>query len=75
MTIKLAGDFLDRGRTIIADNFFTSSKLGKALWERKTHLLGTIRARREGNPGNFIKEQAHQVSLFFKFINLSNLGW
>lgn len=56
ITMELATKFLDEGRTIVADNFFTSSRLGLDLWSRKTYLLGTLRKNRTDNPNDFIKE-------------------
>lgn len=53
----LARHFLSEGRIITTDNFFTSSRLGKMLWDNKTKLLGTIRKNRIGNPQDFMNEE------------------
>lgn len=44
------------GHCIVADNFFTSPQLGRSLYEKKTHLLGTVRSNRKGVPKDFVKE-------------------
>lgn len=53
---ELVADWLDSGRIISTDNFFTSSNLGRYLYARNTQLLGTIRANRVGLPREFVKE-------------------
>jgi hypothetical protein len=50
ITMSLAEPFLDKGRNITADNFFTSLELAKKLLERKTTLVGTIRSNRREIP-------------------------
>ena len=67
--MDLTRDFQDRGRTVVGDNWFISSHLGKALWTRKTFLFGTIRTNREGNPKDFIQEKI-EVSFFLQGIIL-----
>uniref|UniRef100_A0AAV2L2K5 PiggyBac transposable element-derived protein domain-containing protein n=1 Tax=Knipowitschia caucasica TaxID=637954 RepID=A0AAV2L2K5_KNICA len=43
--------FLDKGRNVTTDNFFTSLSLAKRLLERKTTILGTVnKIRREIPP-------------------------
>lgn len=50
IVLDLAEPYLDKGRTMITDNFYTSIALAKALQNRKTHLIGTLRKDRAGNP-------------------------
>lgn len=51
VVMKLMGPFLDQGRTVTTDNFFTSITLAKKLLSRKTTLLGTLnKIRREIPP-------------------------
>jgi hypothetical protein len=54
--MDLCQPFLNAYRTIVTDNFFTSSKLGLNLMSKNTYLLGTIRKNRIGNPKNFLNE-------------------
>lgn len=41
---------LDNGRTLYADNWYTSIPLAENLQKRSTHLVGTIRKNRKGLP-------------------------
>ncbi|XP_044764485.1 piggyBac transposable element-derived protein 4-like [Coccinella septempunctata] len=50
VVLSLAESLLDEGRTAITDNYYTSLDLANKLLERKTHLLGTLRSNRRGNP-------------------------
>lgn len=61
VVLNLASDFMGCGRTIVADNFFTSPRLGLQLWPRKTFLLGTIRKNREGTPKDFVEEKLEVI--------------
>ena len=45
---KLVGPYLNKGRNVTCDNFFTSLTLAKSLKSQKTSLVGTVnKARRE----------------------------
>ena len=48
--MELAEDYLDAGRTVCTDNFYTSLPLANQLLSRRTHLIGTLRANRKGLP-------------------------
>lgn len=50
IVLDLAEKYLDHGRTLATDNFYTSVSLAKMLLARKTHLIGTLRKNRIGNP-------------------------
>ncbi|XP_055918321.1 piggyBac transposable element-derived protein 4-like [Eupeodes corollae] len=50
IVLDLAEKYLDQGRTIATDNFYTSVSLAKHLLDRQTHLFGTLRNSRTGNP-------------------------
>ncbi|XP_055365085.1 piggyBac transposable element-derived protein 4-like [Betta splendens] len=51
VVMRLVEPFLDKGRNIATDNFFTSLKLAQRLETRKTTILGTIsKIRRELPP-------------------------
>nr|CAH7767135.1 unnamed protein product [Callosobruchus chinensis] len=43
VVLQLARPFLDKGRNITCDNFFTSLELAEKLKQRKTSLVGTLR--------------------------------
>lgn len=46
VVLELSQPFLNKGRTITCDNFFTSVSLAKRLLYKKTTLVGTVRKRR-----------------------------
>lgn len=52
----LVHKYLYSGRTIITDNFYTSSFLGRSLYNDKLFLVGTVRKNRDENPKAFISE-------------------
>lgn len=52
---KLMEDYLGKGHTLFVDNFYTSIPLCSYLLDRKTHLVGTLRANRKKLPTKVIK--------------------
>ncbi|XP_050307489.1 piggyBac transposable element-derived protein 4-like [Anthonomus grandis grandis] len=60
VVMELMEGLLDSGRTLYTDNWYTSVSLAKRLIDRKTHLVGTIRANRKGNPQEVIKEKLNR---------------
>ncbi|CAH2017248.1 unnamed protein product [Acanthoscelides obtectus] len=50
VVLTLAENLLYEGRTIYTDNYYTSVSLAHELLEKKTHLVGTLRANRKLNP-------------------------
>lgn len=50
--LELMNDYLDKGRTIITDNWYTSLNLAQTLLSRRTHLVGTLRRDRKGIPSS-----------------------
>lgn len=51
LVLNLAGPFLDKGRNITADRFFTSKAIAEELLQRRTTYVGTIaRNKREIPP-------------------------
>jgi hypothetical protein len=50
VVLKLAKQYLHQGRTITTNNFFTSIPLAEKLVEKKTSLVGTIRANNREIP-------------------------
>ena len=56
VVLKLAQLYLDAGRTLSTDNFYTSLPLARALLHQKTHSVGTLRANRKGLPETVCKK-------------------
>lgn len=54
VVLNLCGGLLNAGRTIYADNFYTSLALATKLYSEKTHLVGTLRKNRKGLPKNVV---------------------
>jgi hypothetical protein len=44
VVMDLSNKLLIAGRTVVVDNFYTSIQLANKLLDRRTHLLGTLRA-------------------------------
>ncbi|XP_060846172.1 piggyBac transposable element-derived protein 4-like [Rhopalosiphum padi] len=52
--MELAADYLDEGRTMFTDNWYTSVSLANELLSRSTNLVGTLRSNRKFNPKDVI---------------------
>ncbi|XP_032431312.1 uncharacterized protein LOC116727802 [Xiphophorus hellerii] len=50
VVMRLMEPFMDKGRTVTTDNFFTSLSLAQRLLSRKTTILGTVNKRRREIP-------------------------
>ena len=50
VVLILSEQYLECGRTLCTDNFYTSIPLAESLLKQKTHLVGTIRSNRKGIP-------------------------
>lgn len=57
IVMDLSEKLLDQGRTAVTDNYYTSIELANKLLRRKTHLLGTLRVNRKGNPTDVTKNK------------------
>lgn len=55
--IKLSERLLNSGRTIVADNYYTSLELANILLDKETHYIATLRANRRGNPKEVIERK------------------
>ncbi|XP_047538573.1 piggyBac transposable element-derived protein 4-like [Vanessa atalanta] len=55
IVIQLAEEFLDQGRLIVTDNYYTSIPLAEFLKSRNTDLLGTVNKKRRGLPKDVIQ--------------------
>ncbi|XP_036346919.1 piggyBac transposable element-derived protein 4-like [Rhagoletis pomonella] len=47
---RLMAPYLNKGHHLIMDNFYNSVELSKNLLSYKTHVTGTLRVNRKGNP-------------------------
>lgn len=54
VVMELINPLLDAGRTLYCDNWYTSVSLANQLLRRNTHLVGTLRSNRKGNPKQVI---------------------
>ncbi|KAF2886413.1 hypothetical protein ILUMI_19761, partial [Ignelater luminosus] len=54
VVLNLLKNYLDSGRILISDNFYTNIPLAHELLRRKTHSLGTIRKYRKGIPKEIV---------------------
>ena len=50
IVMNLSQPYLNAGRTLVTDNFYTSVELAKKLLQSRTHLVGTLRSNRRGLP-------------------------
>lgn len=55
VVMDLIDPLLHAGRTLYCDNWYTSIPLATTLMESSTHLVGTLRGNRRGNPKNVVK--------------------
>lgn len=64
VVLKLSQGLLDTGRTIVADNYYTSLELANILLDHQTHYIGTLRANRRGNPKEVIQKKLKKGEVF-----------
>jgi len=57
IVLKLMEPYLNFGRTLYTDNWYSSVKLAEKLNQKNTHLVGTLRANRKNNPENVVKKK------------------
>ena len=50
IVLKLMEDFLGKGYTVFADNYYNSVKLTSFMSKNQTFICGTLRSDRKGNP-------------------------
>lgn len=55
--MELVEPFLNFGRTLILDNWYTSVELAEKLGEHNTYLIGTLRSNRKSNPRDIVKHR------------------
>jgi len=61
VVLKLMEPFLDKGRTVAMDNFFTSLSLANRLLQQNTTLLGTINKIRRELPATAKETSGRQL--------------
>ncbi|XP_056144379.1 piggyBac transposable element-derived protein 4-like [Lampris incognitus] len=61
VVLSLAAPYLEKGRNITTDNFFTSLRLANILQKKKTSLVGTLGKRKREMPPS-AKEKAEPFS-------------
>lgn len=66
VVMNLAEKLLDAGRTIVTDNYYSSIELANKLLDRRTHLLGTLRSNRKGNPKDVITTKLKKGELLLE---------
>lgn len=57
IVMKLLDPYLNFGRTLYTDNWYSSVKLAENLNKKNTHLVGTLRANRKNNPPEVISKK------------------
>lgn len=55
VVLYLVDDLINKGRTLVTDNWYTSLPLAQKMLKNNTHLLGTIRKNRKGLPKEVVK--------------------
>lgn len=53
--LELSETLLNEGRTLYVDNFYTDYELAKSMLDKKTHLVGTLRANKKYLPKEVIQ--------------------
>lgn len=57
VVFDLLENYLNEGRTLYADNFYTSIRLAASLLSNKTYICGTLRCDRRGNPKKIVTDK------------------
>lgn len=57
VVLRLCEPYLNQGRTVCTDNFYTSLPLAEKLLQSSTHLVGTLRCNRKGIPPDIVKSK------------------
>lgn len=55
--MELMQPYLDSGRCLYADNWYTSIDLAEKLLDTQTHLVGTLRSNQKRNPKDVIAKK------------------
>ncbi|KAL4132575.1 hypothetical protein QTP88_009699 [Uroleucon formosanum] len=63
IVMELTEDYLDKGRTMYTDNWYTSVTLANQLLNRSTNLVGTLRSNRKFNPVSVVKAKLKKAEI------------
>jgi hypothetical protein len=64
--LTLMADYLDAGRVLYLDNFYTTPKLAKHLLDNNTYTVGTVRTNRKKFPRELARADIEKgTSMFF----------
>ncbi|XP_025422545.1 piggyBac transposable element-derived protein 4-like [Sipha flava] len=66
VVLNLCEDYLDQGRTIVTDTFYTSIALADSLLERRTHLVGMVKKTEKGLPLEVVNAQIKKREIIGK---------
>ncbi|CAH1963247.1 unnamed protein product [Acanthoscelides obtectus] len=77
IVLELSEKLLDTGRMAVTDNYYTSIDLANQLLQRRTHLMGTLRANRRGNPKEVVGAKLKKGEIKAKQVEhgISILKW
>ena len=70
---ELMKDLVDQGRTLYVDNFYTSYNLVQYCQEKKTYLVGTLRANKNHMPKEVLNAKLKRERWLLKRINIELL--
>lgn len=57
VVMEMSEEYLDFGRTMYTDNWYTSVNLAHKLLSRSTNLVGTLKSNRKHNPQDVVKHK------------------
>ena len=60
IVLKLMEDFLGKGYTVFADNYYNSVKLTSFMSKKQTYICGTLRSDRKGNSKELVSKKAEE---------------
>lgn len=77
IVLELMTPFLDCGRTLFVDNWYSSVGLAEQLLQRNTHLVGTLNFRRKGNPKRVVEKKLKKGEIYAEMsdTNVLVLKW
>ena len=59
-------DFLGKGYTVFADNYYNSVKLTNFMSKKQTYICGTLRSDRKGNPKEVVSKKLKKGEVEWK---------
>lgn len=77
VVMDMAEDYLDLGRTMYTDNWYSSYDLASELLNRSTNLVGTLRSNRKNNPKEVVNKKLKKGEVIAKQCNkgITVLKW